>query len=259
MAAKQPRKSGGGRTTSEVNRRAVVPAEVLDLAADLFLQNGYHQTRMQDIAEFFGVTHAALYYHFRNKQEILALLNVRFIEQLLGGAREVDNRGLPPHVALLEILRNHMLLVAQSPALAATLLEHDLEIPEEAYEHIAKLRREYNYLLVSLFDRGRGSGTLPDVDSRVAVSVLIGACNWVYRWYQPTGDRSPESLVDEAMRLLAAMVELDPISDGRIPGNHTMSTDNSVKSIGAVTSIQRTSRPRKGSGSSQPAPRKGNT
>jgi AcrR family transcriptional regulator len=186
--------------------RAVIPEEVLERAAVLFLANGYHRTRMQDIAEFFGVTHAALYYHFRNKQEILAQLNIRSIEALLSGAREAIDENLPPRETLLELLRRHMTHVAFSPGLAATLLEHDLEIPRPAYRRIARLRREYNDIIVEEYEAGRAAGVVPDVDPKIAVSLLIGACNWVYRWYHPDGALGPEELVDEAMRLLELML-----------------------------------------------------
>jgi TetR/AcrR family transcriptional regulator, cholesterol catabolism regulator len=196
--------------------RSVIPDEVLDRAAELFLANGYHQTRMQDIAEFFGVTHAALYYHFQNKQEILAQLNIRSIEVLLTGARAAVDAGLPPRETLMELLRRHMTHVALSPGLAATLLEHDLEIPKPVYTRISRLRREYNNIIVDQYEIGRSEGLFPDIDARISVSVLVGACNWVYRWYDPDGVLGPEELVNQAMQLLEIMLD-KPMSEDKEP------------------------------------------
>ena len=47
---------------------------ILDVAADLFIEQGYDATSLREIAEKIGVTKAALYYHFANKQDILRAL-----------------------------------------------------------------------------------------------------------------------------------------------------------------------------------------
>ncbi|GAA1116205.1 helix-turn-helix domain-containing protein [Kitasatospora arboriphila] len=49
-------------------------AEILGVALDLFTEKGYEATSVRDISEALGVTKSALYYHFRNKEEIVASL-----------------------------------------------------------------------------------------------------------------------------------------------------------------------------------------
>ena len=44
---------------------------ILDIALELFAQNGYLGTSMSDIAKQLGFTKAALYKHYTSKQEIL--------------------------------------------------------------------------------------------------------------------------------------------------------------------------------------------
>lgn len=44
---------------------------ILDIALELFAQNGYLGTSMSDIAKHLGFTKAALYKHYASKQEIL--------------------------------------------------------------------------------------------------------------------------------------------------------------------------------------------
>lgn len=48
--------------------------QILDVAADLFIEKGYDATSLREISEKIGVTKAALYYHFANKQDILRAL-----------------------------------------------------------------------------------------------------------------------------------------------------------------------------------------
>lgn len=48
--------------------------EILDTALELFADQGYDKTSLREIAERVGVTKAALYYHFRSKEDILVAL-----------------------------------------------------------------------------------------------------------------------------------------------------------------------------------------
>lgn len=59
---------GSGRTTRRSGDRT--REEILAVALDLFITKGYEGTSVRDIAEALGITPAALYYHFRNKEEI---------------------------------------------------------------------------------------------------------------------------------------------------------------------------------------------
>jgi AcrR family transcriptional regulator len=50
---------------------------ILDVALDLFTEQGYDGTSLRQIAEQLGVTKAALYYHFESKEDILRALHMR--------------------------------------------------------------------------------------------------------------------------------------------------------------------------------------
>ncbi len=60
------------------------------VALELFIEQGYEQTSLREIAERLGVTKAALYYHFRSKDEIVESLTqdrLAAIEELVAWAR----------------------------------------------------------------------------------------------------------------------------------------------------------------------------
>ena len=76
-----------GRSNSantEVNALPHDPAStrerILDVALDLFSDQGYDGTSLREIAERLGVTKAALYYHFASKEDILMALHMRLHE-----------------------------------------------------------------------------------------------------------------------------------------------------------------------------------
>jgi AcrR family transcriptional regulator len=67
------------RTTSK-RPRGVTRERILDVALELFNEQGYDKTSLREIAEQLGVTKAALYYHFEKKEDILLELHLRLHE-----------------------------------------------------------------------------------------------------------------------------------------------------------------------------------
>jgi AcrR family transcriptional regulator len=180
----------------------LVAQDVLSEAAELFRERGYHKTRMQDIAARFGVTHAALYYHFKSKKDILAQINLGAIRDLLNEARRIASLDLAAHERFHHIIRAHLLWVAENASLAASLLDFDDELPPATLRKIRELRREYTRIQRDIYAEGVNAGTLADVDPRLAINFIIGSCNSIYRWYHPDTTYSPAEICDIGMRLL---------------------------------------------------------
>ena len=68
--------AGAGRHPDEGDTRE----RILDVALDLFIEQGYDKTSLRQIAEPLGFTQAAIYYHFAAKQDILIALHLRLHE-----------------------------------------------------------------------------------------------------------------------------------------------------------------------------------
>jgi AcrR family transcriptional regulator len=65
--------------TTDTNDGSTVSTHdrILDIALELFTEQGYDKTSLRDIAERLGTTKAALYYHFKSKADILLELHLR--------------------------------------------------------------------------------------------------------------------------------------------------------------------------------------
>jgi AcrR family transcriptional regulator len=64
---------------------------ILDTSAKLFSQHGYKEVSIRDIAQACGMTNAALYYHFKNKEDLFLAMLQRDHEQTLAALREAAN------------------------------------------------------------------------------------------------------------------------------------------------------------------------
>jgi AcrR family transcriptional regulator len=73
-AATDGRPLGGHPAEGDTRER------ILDVALDLFIEQGYDKTTLRQIAEPLGFTQAAIYYHFAAKEDILIALHLRLHE-----------------------------------------------------------------------------------------------------------------------------------------------------------------------------------
>ena len=60
-----------GQECAQPGRRGDTRARIQQVALELFAQQGYDRTSLREIAERLGVTKAALYYHFKSKEDIV--------------------------------------------------------------------------------------------------------------------------------------------------------------------------------------------
>jgi AcrR family transcriptional regulator len=97
---------------------------ILDVALELFTDQGYDKTSLREIAERLGITKAALYYHFERKEDMLLALHLRLHELGKGAFERLDS--LPDDAAR----------AAAWPAILDGLIESVLENPRLFLLHI---------------------------------------------------------------------------------------------------------------------------
>ncbi len=98
---------------TEEQRRGGTREKIQAVALELFAEQGYEKTALREIAERLGVTKAALYYHFRTKDDIVASLFADYndkIEAIIEWARDQE---LTLEIRK-EIIRRYAALLAES-------------------------------------------------------------------------------------------------------------------------------------------------
>jgi TetR/AcrR family transcriptional regulator len=212
---REPIKNGsGGRVRSQ--GRTLTPnrvssqtsplerGEILNEAARLFLEHGYERTRMQDIAATFGVTHAALYYYFPRKSDILAELNFSALSALLAGARAAEAESATPAERFQRQLETHVGFVVENLALVACFFHYDKSIEPKQLKKIHQLRREYTEMLTASFAAAQATGGFADaVDAKTAVNTLLGAANWMCQWLVVDQKTKTKALAENVTEMLA--------------------------------------------------------
>lgn len=169
---------------------------ILEAAAAIFSEKGYHAASMQDIAQAVQLRKASLYYHVNSKQEILLALLDKGLDLLIAEMQEVMAQPHPPDEKLRLAVRTYLQTMLDHRALASVLLlEHRSLEPELRARHITR-RDRFEGLWRDLIRDGVEAGVFKASDPSIESKALLGVLNWTITWYRPEGSHSPEDIAD---------------------------------------------------------------
>lgn len=173
-----------------LSQRAIVAA-----ASDLFARNGFGATSLDDIGEALGVTKGALYYHIKNKEEILKLIFVTVLTLAEEPLRRIAEAELAPSEKLRRAIQHHIDIAAdRSPAMSVFYRE-DVHLNGPFAREIATRKKAYERLFEQIVAEGIKTGDFrTELDSKIATYGILGMCNWLSQWYRPGGTYSPEQI-----------------------------------------------------------------
>lgn len=186
------------RRTSKGDRRRI---EILRSAAAAFRKKGYHGASVDDIAGALRMTKGSLYYHFRNKEEILYVLHDYSVDILLERLREALASGLPPEKKLRMLIEGFVHMVIDE--LHGTALTMDLQALGKArLRRVVAKRDRFDRGMRAIIRDGMARGVFRPGDPKLATFAILGAMNWITRWYDPAGSASSDRIAREFAELL---------------------------------------------------------
>jgi len=152
--------------------------QIMDIAARLFAEQGYHATTTRQISEACGINDSLLYQHFEGKEDLfiqtMSDLHTKMVDHWWEIAGYSEN-GLE---ALREIHRDHI-EDSYSAGSAVSAYHTELEsIADALITHYAETFREVNDELEKLVRKGIKDGSIrPDVDPGQVV-MTVRAIAW---------------------------------------------------------------------------------
>lgn len=117
--------------------------EILDVAAVLFAERGYHGVSIDDLGAAVGMSGPGIYRHFASKEDVLAQMLLGISQRLHDeGARCVTSAASAAE-ALDALLRSHVAFSLSRPALIVVHGRELANVPEPARRQIRRLQRLY--------------------------------------------------------------------------------------------------------------------
>ena len=169
--------------------------EILHAALRAFREKGYHATTLEDIAEHLGVRKTALYHYFTDKDAILFACHqesLAELDRILSGV--MDSETAAEQLAYL--IREHVRVMTDTLEGSPLAFEVTALSPERQKSVIAG-RDRYERALRRVIARGIEEGEFRDVNPKTAAFAILGAINWIARWYRPEGALHAEELGTE--------------------------------------------------------------
>jgi AcrR family transcriptional regulator len=168
----------------------------------MFLEQGYRRTSMSELARRLKITKPALYYYFRNKEEILVecyRAGITLIETLLDKALVGRGTGLEKVKAYIEAYARSVVLYDFGRCVAM-LDENELSL--ETRKEVRALKRRIDASIRSYIEDGIADKSIAPCEPKLASFAMSGAINWIGTWYKPSGPLTGVEIASHFTQLL---------------------------------------------------------
>ena len=134
--------------------------EIIDAAARVFAERGYHGASTQDIADVLGIRQASLYYYFRSKEAALEIVCARGVEDFYKAAKAIATGPGTPREKLTSLIRAHVTPNLDRRDFVKVFLTQRQFLSDERRRRIGKLTREIEQLFEVRDSPGRAQRTV---------------------------------------------------------------------------------------------------
>ncbi len=150
--------------------------QILDAAIRVFARQGFHATRVSDIADEAGVAYGLVYHYFRSKDEVLNELFVERWSLLLAAIEETDKTGAAPREKLAAVASFIVDSYQHDPELMKVII---VEVTRAANSfgrtHLPEIRRAYESIAKIVADGQEAGAFRDDIDPMFASMSFYGA------------------------------------------------------------------------------------
>jgi len=176
--------------------------DILEAAAQVFRQKGFHGASMSDIAEAVNLQKASLYHHVSSKQEILLEILDRALQLLLERISSITTQNIPADKKLRLMIREYLLILVDNIDLAAVLLFEHRSLDRKQHARHVPNRDKFESLWKDVLAEGVRTKLFKCDDPALASRALLGLMNWTITWFHPDGEKTIDQIADDYANLL---------------------------------------------------------
>jgi TetR/AcrR family transcriptional regulator len=180
----------GGRR-SEIS--AATRVEILKSAAAAFRKLGYHGATVEQIAAALRMKKGNLYYYFKNKEEILFACHEYSHDRLQELLDDAVRSTASAEVKLRRLIHGAVHVILDE--LHGTALLLDLEALSPGHLKAVVHRRDrFDRGMRLIIEEGMATGAFAPGDPKLLGFAMLGALNWISRWFNPRGPSSSDEI-----------------------------------------------------------------
>lgn len=158
--------------------------EIIEAAAKVFAERGYHGCSTQDIADVLKIRQASLYYYFPSKEVALELVCMRGVEGFYETERAIADGPGTATERLSGLIRAHISPLLDRGNFMKVFLTQRQFLPAHSRRKIRKVSRGIEAIFEGVLQQGqRGGEFRADLDTRLATLSILSILNGCAAWY----------------------------------------------------------------------------
>lgn len=175
-----------GRSEKWKDRRDAI----VDTSAKVFARSGYHATGIAELCEVNGFGKGAFYYYIGSKEELLAAIHDRVMDEVMLGADRVAEAGGSPSEQLAMLGEELLDVIHRYPDHVWVFLHEFPALTAERADQFRTRRRVYERRIEAVLRAGIDAGEFRDVDPWLTARAWLGMYNYTYLWLKAGGEVS---------------------------------------------------------------------
>ena len=186
--------------------------KILAESARVFNRRGYHATTLDEIARAIGLTKPALYYYVKSKEDLLFQCHQRALDIAtdavriaMASAEAADER--------LRIVLTRYIQGMTGELSGFVVLLHEGALSPPLHRRILEQRDHYEGMLRMIVERGVETGVFVPCNPKLVCFAILGALNWIPRWYNPEGPASSKEIAAAFAEFFVRGLMRHPSSD----------------------------------------------
>lgn len=174
--------------------------EIFHASVHLFLNKGFNETSMREIAEAAGIGKSTLYDYFPSKDDILLSFVEDELEKLTDQAKEIMKQNIGAKEKLRQMMFAYMDYLATNEDFYMKLSTEVQRLAQNSLERIQRKRHALQDMLRGIIEEGIQEGCFRAVDSLLATRVILTALTPAVYTTRPSGSR--QQMMEEALTLM---------------------------------------------------------
>jgi len=184
------------RKTFENRKNAIIQASIR-----LFNRRGFQATSISKISKELGLSSAAVYYYFEDKYDLLYNCYLFAVQNGLEVARHVEGSDGTGLEKLEKYIRGQFSALVGEDG-SAWIFSDLTVLRAEQRQEMVKLSREVDRLVLGFIEQGQKDGSLAVANPRVTEFFILGALNWVPRWYRANMNLGADEMAEVFLQLV---------------------------------------------------------
>ncbi len=176
---------------------------ILEAAAKIFNERGYHSTSMSDVADALGVSKPFLYYYLKDKEDLLYQCSRAATEQLHALLDEVRDAKVSGWQRLEMLFRRYVHVMTTDFGVCLIRNTAQGNMNPERRQKLWTGRRRLNREVERIVAEGIADGSIRSCDPKKLSFAMFGAFNWITFWYRADGPQKPETIADYFLDIFA--------------------------------------------------------